>query len=1130
MDFLSNIIKRPLSLVRNESSDKTAKVSESPTSTKSSSSPTSSHIASITLPETKSDGLLELVRCDESPQKSPLRLSSPPLKNRTFSNNTTPTATTPIRRSSLSSSYHGQLSEFLDITDKLLNYEDFKEINQLDLDFETTNTGNNNNNNNNENNNPQEDSKTTTTKTIEQLLIEINENLNQAGLIDDVHNLSFSSSPHAQHSPLSASKTMLATTKSLTSASSPSVPFTSPTPTMASTCSSQPQYAERTSLTAAGAINTTEAATSAFNKYHNAPEMQAIDCHRHNKQTTDIRDLHNDGGTGSKKSLNRFASLAEFDETKIPNLPADTNIEDIEGQLKIIYDVREISKDGKLQPNLLLSNETDEAVSSDNELFTDCNEELSSGQRRDCLSSPFKEHNVNKTNDLESYYSTVNDTISASDHTLDEFSEIPMDDGQKQQYTEMNESVEPMEVDMNTTIEMMEATSSTNILFVERVLEQAERHILQHLEEEESLRAKEELALAAKTHKQSEVALPLERNSMQTGEYTVQQRLPTTLSVIKPELVGESSVTTKGVEKQEEKLLSNSTISSPKQLNITTSQYPKVSEENKTLVEHIDLNSTLVEQDLPSLHNLNFDLLKGHPEQKITFGIASTEAAANPIDNLQQTPLNSTFVQQDGHPEEKITFAPIENAVNKINNVSVPSNTIFVEQNLPSLNNLNPTFPSGNDEKRTNFNLGLIESAANAVNNQPLTLHIGSAEQNLPSFNNLNPSLPSGQAEKRRTFVIPSIENSAEVDTQEKLITDNEKQNTFSIEERMSALNTHLTVNNIETEEKGTFIEALVEEDVTKNVVMIDNEKRRRTFTAQKEIAGENRDVDVRNTEMERNLPSVSAEAAEAVECAAVDNLRAFSTQSMENKTEKDNEIVIKENRNLKDMISEKSETEELQKNNKTVSKEMISNYEAMDVDETALLPQNSSLKSSNNPEKSIHSPPVSTIKPIDQLIGQSKPALEKENLKVSKSLMSANETKNNNEIHEQNLKADTVASSSHETLTSQLIEDKHGTSMPVPKGIQKRPSIHDYKNQTEVLSAKEQSNIRVRDEKELMSEKSNSASEEIFTATSSATLSISGHSGFDTNSPNAHSSQNNSKETEQQFPEEEFQSSNNSK
>uniref|UniRef100_A0A1A9ZDI6 Uncharacterized protein n=1 Tax=Glossina pallidipes TaxID=7398 RepID=A0A1A9ZDI6_GLOPL len=1127
MDFISNFIKRPLSLVLNEATETTAKVSTTPSSPSPSSSPalpssSLSNSVSLSLSKMKADRVVERAAARESPPKSLKQSPSPLTENRTLSNNTTPTATTPVRRSPLSSSYHGQISDFLDITNKLLN-DDFRQLNPLDMDF----TDMSHTNNENSSLSPGAEKATVaecktppnTSQTIEQLLIEINDNLNQADLVEDVCNLSLSSSPHVQHSPLSASKTLLVNTRPLTPASSPSVLLTPSTPTMATTCCvvSQPQC-ETTSLTAAGTVITSEV-TSAFNKYRNTPDaMQATtDNHLHNKQITDIKDLHNDCAASGNKSLNRFLGLAGFDETKIPNLPTDTDIGDIE--------------DGKLQPNVLLPNETDETISSDNELFTDCHEELSSMERRDCLSTPYMEHSVNKTLELESYYSTVNDTISASDRTLDELPEIPMDEGQKQQCTELDE-VEPMEVDMNATIEMLEATSATNMLYVEKVLEQAERHILQHKEEEESLRAKEKNALAEKElqlNKHIDLPTKGEKSSTRASGGCV-GKLSTTSSPGKSELNLNSVFGQSPDEKQETSSSLSDSSSFSKELNITINAYshaPKSFEENK---DH--LQNTLVEQDLPSFNNINFDLPVRQAEKTRNFDITSIEeedSSVSPINDLAN-PLNCAYVEQDLPSLNNLNFAlplgyreqrgisDVASAENTVNLV----NSTFVEPDLPSFNNFNFILPPEHIEAKRVFDIAATGNSAEVDVKENLITETEkrrtfNIQEERDTINTAMTSSNDG-SEKRRTFNIPSIESDAKIDTQDKLTSDSEKRRTFNIQDNMHAMSIDVKLDNIDMEKRGTFTETLAEEAKQDMIVTAKNDKRR-TFNIQEETALATISV----TETGDSLLKIPAEGIQAV--------GSTIAESIQSKIEEHNEM-IKENEKSKVQISQESEAKDEQRQEKTavVRKEMISNYEAMDVDETNL----PVLQSVNNPVKvdieninwpvpANHSSSIST-KQANPENYQS--TLEKQNLEAAPKSLASDKQKTNEHI-----KADTVTTTVETSASSQIRQDKQGSSVLTSKGIQKRPSIHDYKNQGDVLSAKEQSNIRVRDEKELMTEKSNSPLEEMFTAASTAsiTLSISDHSGFDTNSPNAHSSNNISNDAEQpEFDKNEFSGNNN--
>lgn len=848
--------------------------------------------------------------------------------------------------------------------------------------------------------------------------------------------------------------------------------------------------------------------------------------------------------------------------------------------------------DGKLQPNVLLPNETDETISSDNELFTDCHEELSSMERRDCLSTPYMEHSVNKTLELESYYSTVNDTISASDRTLDELPEIPMDEGQKEQCTELDE-VEPMEVDMNATIEMLEATSSTNILYVEKVLEQAERHILQHMEEEESLRAKEKNALAEKAIKQAEKELQLSKHidlprkgekSSTTASGGFIGKLSTISSPGKTELnlnltVGQSP--DESIEKQERSSLSDSPTFS-KELNITLNAYshaPKSSEENKN-----HLHNTLVEQDLPSFNNINFDLPVRQVEKTLNFDITSIEeegSSVGPINDLA-IPLDCAYVEQDLPSLNNLNFAlPLPSEQRRIFDMASAENTVnlinstFVEQDLPSFNNFNFILPPEHIEKKRTFDKAATGNSAEVdikenlitetekrrtfnmqeerdnINTAMTFSNVGSEKRrtfNIPSiesdakidtkdniltdrekrrtFNiqeeigdiNTTMILTKTGFENRRPFNIPSIESDPKMDTQDKITSDSEKRRTFNTQNNMHAVSTDVKLDNIDMEKRGTFTETFAEVAKQDMIVTAKNEKRR-TFNIQEETALATISV----TETGDSLFKVPAEGIQTVGSTI-----AESTQS---KIEEHNEM-IKENEKSKVQISQESEAKDVQRLEKTVvRKEMISNYEAMDVDETNLPlsqsvnnPVKVDIENINWPVEANHSSSIST-KQANPENHQS--TLEKQNLEVpTKSLASEKQQTN------EHIKADTVTTTVETSAPSQKREDKQASSVLASKGIQKRPSIHDYKNQGDVLSAKEQSSIRVRDEKELMTEKSNSPLEEMFAAASTAsiTLSISDHSGFDTNSPNAHSSNNTSNNAEQpEFDENEFSGNNNS-
>lgn len=117
---------------------------------------------------------------------------------------------------------------------------------------------------------------------------------------------------------------------------------------------------------------------------------------------------------------------------------------------------------------------------------------------------------------------------------------------------------------------------------------------------------------------------------------------------------------------------------------------------------------------------------------------------------------------------------------------------------------------------------------------------------------------------------------------------------------------------------------------------------------------------------------------------------------------------------------------------------------------------------------------------------------------------------------------------SSMQQQESQITEFKKEQSPPLPT-IQKRPPIHGFG--ADVLSAKEQTNIKIKDEKDVYVEKSTpSPMEEMFTAvsaTSTTLTNISDFSGFDHSSSLTSSAVSNNT-AEQQFGDDEFQSNSN--
>ncbi|XP_013115027.2 probable serine/threonine-protein kinase DDB_G0278665 isoform X6 [Stomoxys calcitrans] len=143
-------------------------------------------------------------------------------------------------------------------------------------------------------------------QTIDELLSEISDNLTLAGINDEV--LSIASPPKmSEHSPMSTSKTSLNNSKTLAPSSQAHLPKT-PTNTV-------------TAAGTAGAPSPSAVfeANSTLHKFHVDPDLATglfDDQHFANE-------LENSSGVN--KSSNKFVGLTEFDEDKIPELPGDLN-------------------------------------------------------------------------------------------------------------------------------------------------------------------------------------------------------------------------------------------------------------------------------------------------------------------------------------------------------------------------------------------------------------------------------------------------------------------------------------------------------------------------------------------------------------------------------------------------------------------------------------------------------------------------------------------------------------------------------------------------------------------------------------------------------------------------------------
>nr|XP_013114753.1 unnamed protein product [Stomoxys calcitrans] len=365
-------------------------------------------------------------------------------------------------------------------------------------------------------------------QTIDELLSEISDNLTLAGINDEV--LSIASPPKmSEHSPMSTSKTSLNNSKTLAPSSQAHLPKT-PTNT----------------VTAAGTAGTPSPsavfeANSTLHKFHVDPDLATglfDDQHFANE-------LENSSGVN--KSSNKFVGLTEFDEDKIPELPGDLN-PNIEEQFNVTFEecfIPTLTANAKVsegvvaeKTHLLLPNEVDNtSMSSANETFADCQDD--NMDERDPLAGHIT---LNATTDVEGYESAVQEDFKEADVTIDA---APTQDNVPDQTQVIEETPstanvddplgyedEPMDVDMSITMDIIQ-DSSDKIQNVEKVLQHAE-NILQHLgEKAQQEENKDEIEMGEKVKEDFKVIGSIIKPT-ETSKMTFVISSPRTLTEVDP--------------------------------------------------------------------------------------------------------------------------------------------------------------------------------------------------------------------------------------------------------------------------------------------------------------------------------------------------------------------------------------------------------------------------------------------------------------------------------------------------------------------------------------------------------------------------------------------------------------------
>ncbi|XP_037817529.1 serine-rich adhesin for platelets-like isoform X2 [Lucilia sericata] len=1158
MDFISNLIKRPISLVINETSNTMDKYSNSDSLPNANASELNNQKDSNTTTTTSANG----------EQQSNLE------NNNKYS---------PNMSSSLNGSDH--MTDFIGVPDEYL--DEFKDIlpppplnlqhtdcltqSLLDLD----------------NTRPlsitppppphpsqlePEEMLTSSMKasqTIDELLSHINDNLQQAGLNDEVLAIA-SPSNKSELSPLS-SKAALNNSKLLNSSSSASnIQINSnKTPTMAAGTAS---------------TNTVFENNSSIHKFHIDPELETgiFDDHQQHQQAA--RDQLNNSGVN--KSSNKFVGLTEFDEAKIPELPGDLN-PNIEEQYNVTFEECFIptltAQQGTKVPDefivdkthLLLPTETD-AISSENETFADCNDE------RDPLATTFAEQGpLDATTDLESYQSAVNNSLNTNlNNTMENIADITMEaEGQplqkliqNQAYEEIThqdipqqfeamDTDEPMDVDMNATMEIIHNTSN-NIQHVERVLQHAE-NILQHIEEKKPLEDFNKENVEGLLEKQTEtskmtfvVNTPVESNAaqhleMEQSKHELSLNKSVELPVNKT-VSSECIIETVNKEVSQEdnkELQPKKTEDTASNLNITmdamntstTSNSSAKSAASKQLkktdtsfehnltIDNMNISSTsnssvkaaatAPQENIDSLnnHNLTIDCMNTS-----TTSNSSTKSTAK-ADNKPETKLNLTLGLSTSQKSEKSAPTSPAFPIKPAQNTGFPRSpkaqkenpkeSPFLEKSdyFSNLQTQTTTEKSLNDLNGTYIESSVATSVANNLNGtfvepyavdtaMPKPLHqldtnTDELKHKRQTFSIETLSEEKTAEEKRRTFAVSTTESTASSQLMQfpSLDKPDNQRRTFAVNDTVIMPQESLSVSD-------------------KNEI-----NARRTFNVPStELSPEPTDQTAMDTSFEPMEVDYSVSQNTTISMTVDKEQRSQSPPlpamqqrsqspplpSMQQRSQSP-PLPTQQQRSQSPPLptmQQRSQSPPLPTQQRSQSPSLPTMQQRSQSPPLPTQQQRTQSpclptmqqRSQSPPLPTMHprsqSPPLPTMQPRSQ--SPPLPTLQQNKSKMpSTSQLPPLPT----DPQVMNIKEEQISPPPFESTTTSF------TSQPLSTLIQKRPSIRDARARVaDILSAKEQSNIKVKDEKDIFVEKfTPSPIEDIFTAVSATSTTLTNSSGF---------------------------------
>ena len=787
--------------------------------------------------------------------------------------------------------------------------------------------------------------------------------------------------------------------------------------------------------------------------------------------------------------------------------------------------------------HLLLPTETN-TVSSDNEAFEDCHDE------RDPLGATFAETaDMDATTDLESYRSAVNTINGSHNETMENIADLTLEAesqslksqtvqqcqiGHNQQSVVTQED-EPMDVDMNATMEMIQQTSN-NIQHVEKVLQHAE-NILQHIEEKipvegskdknasaaenscentqngETEQSKHELYL----NKTIELSLtssnlslePLvetnsnanskeENDEVQTSKMTVKNNLNLSMNSMNSSIISNSSPKSAGDTKDEAKLnltlnLDNS-ITSQKSATPSSPSFPVKNTENEGFPR--SPKSLINKQpQSPYLEKSNFADNNCNSSNDTFVGPCSDFNQPNDI-FVQPTVSKTSLELNDIDNNKRLTFG--------VDDLNQELGTNAAELKSPT-HEMSMQFPAAIDksfDKRRTFcvnetatdfgNSSTQISQLCSADNEKLQTHNGQSEISLES-NMQFPAAVDISIDKRSTF---STDKSAadletlSTQTSQTCSAENKNHQTLDAESLVS----QESVIQEKTVSRRTF-------NVTPN----------ERLPEQRVINTSFEPMDIENI-LENNTEPNKDEQLQSLNESVVQQRSPSPTMHTVQQELQSSVVPAIQPRSESPLLATRQQK----------------SY-------TPHLPSGEQTSQSAYMQERSQSPPLPTLQQKSQ--SPPLPAMQQQNVTIKPVALSTLQEK------AINIKKELVSP----TLDSDIMSSSFNPqSKPLPTLIQKRPPIREMPVRPDILSAKEQNNIKVKDEKDIFVEMCTPSPVEdvaAFTSVSSTsttlTATASGFSEFNQTSSSLSSSlmtNNGEKQVQQQQHfEEQFSGNNNS-